>query len=219
VETVEEEAENGHLRNAELWLFTDNSTAESCFVRGSSTSKLLHNLVLRLRKVELKAGMTLHVVHVAGTRMIEQGTDGCSRGSLMEGVLAVREMLDFVNLAETAFERHPPLLTWVQMWTQNSKLKVLKPEEWFQEAHGITGGARNGDGIWIPSHAPKWQVYLWGPPPVIADAALEEMLKAIQKRQDAYYVFCVPRLYTPKWRRLFFKACDFHFSLPAGSDL
>ena len=33
VETVEEEAKLGHLRNCELWLFTDNSTSESCFVK------------------------------------------------------------------------------------------------------------------------------------------------------------------------------------------
>ena len=39
VETVEEEAGAGHLRHTELWLFTESTTAESCFVKGSSTSK------------------------------------------------------------------------------------------------------------------------------------------------------------------------------------
>jgi len=48
VQIVEEEALVGHLNHIELWLFTDNSTAESCFVKGSSTPKLLHGLVLRL---------------------------------------------------------------------------------------------------------------------------------------------------------------------------
>ena len=83
VETVEEEAGAGHLRHTELWLFTDNTTAESCFVKGSSTSKLLHGLILRLRKVEMEYGVTLFLVHCAGTRMIEQGTDGLSRGTLL----------------------------------------------------------------------------------------------------------------------------------------
>ena len=46
VEAVEEEARKGGLDHAKLWIFTDNSTAESCFVRGSSTSELLHELVL-----------------------------------------------------------------------------------------------------------------------------------------------------------------------------
>ena len=53
VDTVEEEANEGHLRNGELWLFTDNSTAESCFFRGGFPSKLLHKLVLGLRKAEM----------------------------------------------------------------------------------------------------------------------------------------------------------------------
>ncbi len=82
-DTVEEEATEGHLTNGELWLFTDNSTAESCFFGGGSSTKLLHELILWLRKAEMKYGFTLHVVHVAGTRMIAQGTDGLSRGSLL----------------------------------------------------------------------------------------------------------------------------------------
>ena len=93
VETVEEEAKLGHLRRTELWLFTDNSTAESCFARGNSSSKKLHELIVRLRKVEMEAGLNLQLVHVAGTRMIAQGTDGLSRGVLLEGVLSGKDML------------------------------------------------------------------------------------------------------------------------------
>ena len=83
--TVGEEARAGRLRDCELFLFTDNSTAEACFYHGSSTSASLHGLVLELRTLEMTYGMTIHVVHIAGSRMIAQGTDGCSRGSLMEG--------------------------------------------------------------------------------------------------------------------------------------
>ncbi len=98
VDTVEEEANEGHLRDRELWLFTDNSTAESCFFRGGSSPKLLHELVLRLREAEMEHGFALHVVHVAGTRMIAQGTDGLSRGILLEGVVRGEDMLSFVDL-------------------------------------------------------------------------------------------------------------------------
>jgi hypothetical protein len=45
-ETVEEEAAAGYLKDGEFWLFMDNSTAESCFFKGGSSLKLLHNLVL-----------------------------------------------------------------------------------------------------------------------------------------------------------------------------
>ena len=87
VETVKEEALAGYLTNRELWIFTDNSTAESCFFKGGLSLKLLHELVLRLRKLEMSVGCVLHMVHVAGTRMIEQGTDGLSLGTFLEGLV------------------------------------------------------------------------------------------------------------------------------------
>ena len=59
METVEEEAKEGYLNGSELWLFTDDVTAEGCFFRGGSSSKLLHELVLRLRKTEMEYEFTL----------------------------------------------------------------------------------------------------------------------------------------------------------------
>lgn len=216
VETVEEEAALGNLNNAELWLFTDNSTAESCFEKGSSTSKTLHQLILRLRQVEMKVGLKLYLVHVAGTRMIDQGTDGLSRGSLLEGVMAGKDMLAYIDLSKTAVERHPPLIRFFRAWMGDNSLRPLKPEEWFVEGHGIVGGAEDQHGVWIPKHASNGKRYLWCPPPVVADAALEEILKAVHKRTDATHVIAIPRLFVPRWRRLFLKACDFTFIIPTG---
>jgi hypothetical protein len=93
--------------------FTDNSTAESCYYRGNSKSKQLHLLVLDLRSLEMDFGMTIHVIHISGKRMIAQGTDGCSRGSLMEGVMAGADMLTFVDLARSGMGRSPRLLRWL----------------------------------------------------------------------------------------------------------
>ena len=217
VETCEEEAAEGRLYNAEFFLFTDNSTAESCFYRGSSTSKQLHELIVRLRKLEMEYNLTIHLIHVAGTRMIAQGTDGGSRGSLLEGVLSGKPMLDFVDLGKSAVERHAPLLDWIREWTNNSTLSALTPEEWFVEGHGIIGGKKNEDGIWIPEHEKPRQMHLWCPPPAVADAALEELLKARHKRTDTFHIIAIPRLVTPRWRRLFRKACDFACEIPAGS--
>ena len=36
VETIEEEVAAGRLTDAKLWMFTDNTTAEGCFAKGSS---------------------------------------------------------------------------------------------------------------------------------------------------------------------------------------
>ena len=218
VETTEEEAEAGRLRSCEFFLFTDNSTAESCFYRGSSTSKKLHGLVVRLRSLEMKYGLQIHLIHVSGKRMIAQGTDGCSRGFLMEGVMAGEDMLSFVDLGKSAVERHPPVLDWIRSWTEQVKIVPLTPEGWFEEGHGITGGALDKRNIWIPNHEPSNQWHLWCPPPAAADAALEELAKARHKRTDTYHVLAIPRLMAPRWRRLFNKVCDFSFVVSPGTS-
>lgn len=218
VMTVETEAEAGRLDNTEFFLFTDNSTAESAFYKGSSTSKNLHALVLRLRQLELRHGLILHVIHVSGKRMIAQGTDGCSRGVLLEGVMAGEDMLSFVDLAKSAFERSPKLLDWIQSWCLDSGIQPLKPEDWFERGHGIVGGKKDRRGVWIPEHEPSGQTHLWAPPPAAADAALEQLLLARHKRTDTYHIIAIPRLFIPRWRRLFHKVVDVNFSIPPGCD-
>jgi hypothetical protein len=178
VDTVREEALTGRIKDCELFMFTDNSTAESCFYRGSSKSARLHALVLELRVLEITYGMTIHVIHLSGTRMIAQGTDGCSRGLLMEGVMTGQSMLSFVDLAKTAVECHPPLLAWIRGWTGRENLEPLTPEGWFVEGHGISRGYLDGHKVWMPSHEAKNGLHLWAPQPPVADAALEELLKA-----------------------------------------
>jgi hypothetical protein len=218
VEDTEAEARSGALRDTELFLFTDNSTAESAFYKGSSSSKKLHALVLRLHKLALDFSIILHVIHVAGTRMIAQGTDGCSRGVLMEGVMAGKNMLTFINLDKSAIQRCTDLLPWICSWCGHSDIEPLTPEGWFQEGHGIIGGHVDKHKVWIPDHEQSGCMHLWAPPPAVADAMLEELLKARHKRTDTYDVVVIPRLMAPRWRRLFFKAVDVHFVIDPGNS-
>jgi len=83
---------------SEIFLFTDNFVAERCFTRGNSASRSLFELMLRLRELQMDGRVFIRLIWVAGTRMIEQGTDGASRGDLSNGVMAGRHMLDFVPL-------------------------------------------------------------------------------------------------------------------------
>ena len=87
VEVLEAKAMDPNFRGFKVFLFTDNATAEACFYKGSSTNHSLFQLVLRLKRLELNLGCCFHSIHVAGTRMIVQGTDGISRGDLGEGVM------------------------------------------------------------------------------------------------------------------------------------
>lgn len=90
------------------------------------------------------------MIHVAGTKMIQQGTDGLSHGDLSGGVLAGQDMLSFIPLHETVIERSEILLDWIREWTNQPALNPMTPEEWFERGHGISGGEKNVDGIWIP---------------------------------------------------------------------
>jgi hypothetical protein len=217
VEDTEAEAEAGRLPESELFLFTDNSTAESAFYKGSSSSKKLHSLVLRLQKLAMDYSIILHVIHVAGTRMISQGTDGCSRGVLMEGVMAGRSMLSFVDLDKSAVTRCSSLLPWIRSWCGHQSIQPLTVEEWYVEGHGITGGHSDKHGVWIPDHEPSNRMHLWAPAPAIADAMLEELLKARHKRTDTWHIIVIPRLMAPRWRRLFHKVSDLMFAVDPGN--
>jgi hypothetical protein len=59
---------------------------------------------------------------------------------------------------------------------------------------------------------------LWAPSPAAADAALEELLKARHKRTDTFHIVVIPRLLTPRWRRLFHKAADCCFTVAPGAS-
>ena len=61
---------------AEVFLFTDNSTAEAVYFKGNSSLRKLFELMLRLQKLEMDSILIFHVIHAAGNRMIEEGGHG-----------------------------------------------------------------------------------------------------------------------------------------------
>jgi hypothetical protein len=214
--TLEHGVENGSLCDSEVFLFTDNSTAESVFYKGSSSSKLLFDLVVLLRKLELQSNLLLSVYHVSGQRMVAQGTDGLSRGDLNEGVMAGHPFLSFIPLHLDAIARQPAILDWLRHWVQVPDLSPLSPEEWFNRGHGYVHGSLNKRGLWFPIETGEPWV-LWSPPPAAADTAIDELLLSRHKRTHINHLFIVPRLATQSWRKKLFKVCDHVFEIPAGS--
>ncbi len=200
--TVEEAVGRELLRDCELFLFTDNSTAEGAYYRGTSGSRLLFELVLRLRVVEIRKELVVHVIHVAGTRMIEVGVDGLSRGCTHEGIMTGRDLLEFIPLHLTAFERESALQTWVMSWANGSgeSYQVLTPNDWF-----CLGQTRNK--------------CLWAPPPAAADVAVDLLGKAKHKRPRMEHIFICPRLMTNRWRKQLSKVCDVIFTIPVGTHM
>ena len=140
---IEEAVAAGVLHECELFLFTDNTTAEAAFHKGTSASQTLFNLTLRLRHLQMHQGLHIHVIHVAGTRMQYQGTDDLSRGQLATGALAGGNMLSYIPLHLSASDRSLALRPWVDSWLPDPAMaRWLSPMQWFQG--DITQGGRCG---------------------------------------------------------------------------
>jgi hypothetical protein len=201
VHAIEEAHSKGLLENSELFVFTDNSAAEGAFYKGTSPSRRLFELVLRLRTLQMSGSLALHVIHVAGKRMIAQGTDALSRGITTAGVMAGMEFSSFVPLHLSVQERQDPCILhqWVTSWAGDAFW--LAPEDWF-----------------LPKLVDSPCV--WTPPPAAADAALDQLGKWIHMRpSNTSHIFIAPRLMTSRWRKFLGKACDLVFTVPIGTDI
>jgi hypothetical protein len=136
VESLEVEVQERGLSDCEIFLFTDNTTAEAAYWKGTSKSERLFDLVLRLRLMEMHNDLIIHVIHVAGTRMQAQGTDGISRGDKSMGVMRGIPMEQFCPLHATAFEKSSELKSWLTAATKLLKPVFLEPKDWFLQGQG-----------------------------------------------------------------------------------
>lgn len=202
---IESIYKKGLLDDCELFMFTDNSTAEAAYFKGTSKSELLFDLVLRLRKIEMEGKCILHMIHVAGTRMIWQGTDGLSRGDRHAGIMSGESMMSFLPLHLSADQRSTDIIPWIKTWANlapspGGSLNILTIDDWYKP---ITTN----------------DIYLWLPPPAAADVAVEMMSQSIHKRPYATHIFLCPRLMTSRWMRLLLKATDVTWRIPTGSTI
>ena len=217
VETLEDMGAQGDLEGREIFLFTDNMVSESIAAKGSSKQSTLYDLIVRLYKLEMTYCCKITFVHVAGTRMIRQGTDGLSRGDLVEGVMRGESMLSFIPLHKSCIDRSPALKIQLEECLKGlgNEVELLEPEGWFERGHDFFGGRRNCDGIWMPQY--RAGTFIWAHPPGAARHAIEELRQARQKRQKSCHVFVCPCLLYDEWRRhLLYKSADLIVFLPAG---
>jgi hypothetical protein len=186
--------------------------------QGTSSSRKLLSLIVRLHCLSTRLGVKIHIFHVAGTRMIAQGTDGVSRGYLAQGVMAGDSMSVHIPIYLSVVQRSPEsgLVPWIRSWSDSDAV-LLEPIRWFQSGHDIEGWKDCKDGFSRPKLCEKGRTYIWAPPPFAADVALAELRKARIKRQSSSHIFVCPRLCTTLWQRQLFKCADLVFELPVGS--
>ena len=200
---LEAELKSGKLkRGTEVFIFTDNSTTESVFTKGSSKSKLLHELAVRMRKLQMEGFIFIHIIWIAGKRMIAQGTDSVSRGDFCSGVLAGDPFLDHIPLSQDAFGRQPELRTWLQGCLPGSGWNFLVPQDWYT----------------LPFEDPYGR-YIWSPPPSLAHKAVELLCEVHHIHPFTSHVFVCPTLMTSRWRKTLMKCSDAVFTITAGCPL
>ena len=99
-----------------------------------------------MKKLELEYGFQLNVTHVAGTRMIDQGTNRISRGALDKGVACGQRMLDHCPWGKSAATESKLLVTMLSQWC-GKDLKVLSPLDWSEAGHDIVGWRKVKKGL------------------------------------------------------------------------
>ncbi|KAL7570896.1 hypothetical protein ACA910_018954 [Epithemia clementina (nom. ined.)] len=183
----------------EVFVFADNATAKSAFYKGISKSKFLFNLVLRLCKMEMDGQLFVHIIWIAGTRMIEQGTDGLSRGDLMHGVLAGANMLDFIPLNRSISTRHPDLALFLaEPMLDFFPPTFLNPDGWYSTA-------------FEPGN------YVWTPPPAAAVEGLEQLCDCKHVSPPECTLVCVPGTDDKSMAKKLGRIADMVFTVPVGS--
>ena len=185
----EERVEQG----SEVFIFTDNSTFKRTYHRGLSNLKLLHKVILELRKIEMSGKLILHVIWFLGRCMIHQESDGLSRGDFSSGVLGGQDFLKCIPLNKTAFDREPKL----KAWLLNKKNLGKKPWRLAELNHWFFEVFQDPLGCWI-----------WFPTPAIAKIAMEQMCKVKLLFLKSRHVFVCPALMTGHWRKQLRKISD-----------
>ena len=116
----------------EIFVFTDNLFFESVLYKGISKSLLLFEIVLCIHQVQMKGELIIHIVNIAGTRMIEAGIDGLYIVNNLGGVMRDMEPFQFVPLGKVYTKISDNLVPWLRyLWV--GTLTPLEAMGWFEE--------------------------------------------------------------------------------------
>jgi hypothetical protein len=77
---------------------------------------VLFDLVVTLYKLQIKYDVVLHVIWIAGTHMIQQGTDGLSRGEEMGPATQGLSLVGVVTLHLGVLEQSAQVFEWIHSW-------------------------------------------------------------------------------------------------------
>jgi hypothetical protein len=202
-----ENIDTSRYRGKRVLYFTDNMVSYDIVRRGSSKNPALHALVRELKLLDLMHGCSTVVIHVPGLVMIQQGTDGLSRG-IWRSPLAIDHTFDlrvlFAPVPNTRDTFH-----------------------WACDVAGIPTHDRSPD-LWtsLQDYSDWTDDYLirrwgfWTVRPSLGRQAMNAAIKAwVESPLDSQHLFILPRILQRSFGRVH-KDILFHgqhdpFSLPA----
>jgi hypothetical protein len=176
------------VKGATFFYFTDNIVTYYIVSSGASPSPLLHRLIVEIKTLELELDCQIEVVHVPGTSMIVQGTDGLSRG------VWVTPLHDPINQNRLLAEVFAPIPFSPSLgsWMINN-LYLHPSTPW------IYG---DWSGEWCPADVLD-KLTLWAPPPEVAAQLIFFLLQCwTEKPLTTSFAMLVPRVLQKHWHRV-----------------
>jgi hypothetical protein len=173
------------VQGATLFYFTDNLVTYYVVQNGSSSSDKLHHLVRALKRMELLLECRVEVIHVPGTLMIVQGTDGLSRGLAMAQTRHPTSSVAIAAQVLNAIPFSPPLGAWLLR-------QVGLPAG--QPYHHL-----DTTSIWSFAHI-YGHLSIWTPSPETARQALRAFLDIwVEGATITSAIFVIPRVMQRDW--------------------
>ena len=190
----------GTVAGTTLFYFTDNSTTYWISSNGSSKNAKLHLTLEQIRSLEVRLGCHLNVVHVPGLLMIQEGTDGLSRG------IWINPWHEAIPRDQLLSHIFAPLPVDVGLVTHYVTTHL---PTWHSEHPGTL----------LPRKWPQWELQpwdtpphqlslqgkftVWFPPPELARQALTLLLEAYAENPlHTSGLLFIPRIIPAFWRGL-----------------
>ena len=74
--------------------------------KGNSPSPKLFKLIVDSNECTMKYCFVIYAIHVSESRMIQQGTDGVSRGKIKQGLMIDKPIREFVLIDMLALDHN-----------------------------------------------------------------------------------------------------------------
>ncbi len=204
------------VRDTTVFYFTDNSATYWICNKGSSRHPHLHEQVVRIRALESQLACHLVVIHIPGKVIIQEGTDGLSRGVWITPLQETipRHILMPAIFSPTPFDpRIVETYLSVHVRAYHQEVRTPMPNQ-FPRWHG-----RRWDTPWDAEGCFN-RMTIWFPPPEVARAVISFILNCqVEVPLTTSALFFIPRVLAATWRGLSRKLVELQPIDPITADL